>query len=354
MSEDLSSYLHVMPGDLVFNRLSTWQGAFGVSEYEGIVSPAYVVLRPNEHEQDSRFLSYLLHSSPYMAELKRLSKWQPPAQFDILWEDLRGVSIPEVPHHEQRRIADFLDDRVTRIDKITTARRRQAVLIELARMERLRQLTEGSGASQGWSRPRVAHVFLTGSGSTPPSDRLSYYDGGVPWVNTGDVRDGPLTCTARTVSESALADFSTLVLYPAGSLVIAMYGQGATKGRTALLERAACVNQACCVLQGDAQLLRWAFHWFRAHKREIVELANGAGQPNLSQETIRNVRLAIPKREFTEPLLQEIEEHEATVAKAQQRLNVQTDLLQEYKQSLITAAVTGELDVTTAESGIPG
>jgi type I restriction enzyme S subunit len=255
---------------------------------------------------------------------------------------------------QQHRIADFLDNGVARIDKIIAARRAQVALIESTRLAAVRELTDGHEQAQGWSRPRVAHVFRTGSGSTPPSDRLDYYDGGVPWVNTGDVRDGPLTETARTVSEVALADFPTLVRYPPGSLVIAMYGQGATKGRTALLRTAACVNQACCVIQGDPLLLLWASHWFRAHKPDIVELANGAGQPNLSQDIIRNVRLTLPTPEKMRHLLKEIEVLEAASAGAQGAIELQVRRLQEYKQSLITAAVMGELDVAATSSGIPG
>ena len=265
-----------------------------------------------------------------------------------------GLLVSSQPIEEQRRIAHFLDDRVARIDQIISARQQQAVLAESAYLDSLRRFTDGLGRADGWSRPRVAHIFRTGSGSTPPSDHPEYYDGAVPWVNTGDVRDSRIAVTARTVTELAPAEFSTLVRYPTGSLVIAMYGQGATKGRVGLLSLEACVNQACCVLQhGEPLLLQWAFHWFRAHKADIVELANGAGQPNLSQDIVRNLRPTLPPSDALPSLLREIDQRDAASIGAQSALRAQIDLLAEYKQSLITAAVTGELDVTTAGSGIP-
>ena len=312
-----------------------------------VIDTAYSIDRSNTTAH-LRWLYYVLQS----LGLGQLSNdvGVPGLSREAAYEALVTV----VPIDEQRRIADFLDDRVARIDQIIAARREQFALVEEAQHESMRVATEGRDRGASWSRPRVAHIFRTGSGSTPPSDRLDYYDGDVPWVNTGDVRDDLLSTTGRTLTRGALADFSTLVRYPVGSMVIAMYGQGATKGRTALLQTTACVNQACCVLQGDPLLLRWAFQWFRAHKADIVELANGAGQPNLSQEIIRNVRLAVPPRDAVEGLLLEIESQQTASAGTRAFVTRQISLLQEYKESLITAAVTGELDVTTAGSEIPG
>ena len=130
LGTDLDRYQLVEPGDLVFNRLRTWQGGFGASPYRGIVSPAYIVLRPTD--ADSRFLQYVLWSKPYLAELTRLSKWMPPSQFDILWTDLRTVEVPFPSLEEQRRIADFLDDRVARIDQIIAGRQQQIAGLEEA------------------------------------------------------------------------------------------------------------------------------------------------------------------------------------------------------------------------------
>ena len=83
LGESLDKYQRVLPNDLVFNKLRTWQGGFGISNYEGIVSPAYIIARPNLVLIEPRFLGYLLKSRPYLAELTRLSNGMPPTQFDI-------------------------------------------------------------------------------------------------------------------------------------------------------------------------------------------------------------------------------------------------------------------------------
>ena len=147
LGADLGKYQLVQPGDLVFNRLRTWQGGFGASKYRGIVSPSYIVLRLRE--MDPRFLQYALWSQPYLAELTRLSKWMPPSQFDILWEDLRTLEVPVPEIDEQRRIAEFLDDRVARIDQIIAARQQQRASIDSAfRALEYRLTTTGRGETQ--------------------------------------------------------------------------------------------------------------------------------------------------------------------------------------------------------------
>jgi type I restriction enzyme, S subunit len=278
-------------------------------------------------------------------------------------QHIGDIQVPVPPKDTQVRIADFLDDQVSRIDEAIGLRREQIQAVSERRGLHVRRMTTLGGGTDAtrtgiewmpeiacsWSLPKVSHVFRTGSGSTPPSDDRSYYDGGIPWVNTGDVKDGDLIGTARSVSQKALDAFSTLRLYAPGALVVAMYGQGATKGRVALLRSSACVNQACCVLEAsDDTMTRWAFYWLRSHKQQIVQLAVGAGQPNLSQEIIRSLRIPVPPRSTREATLRELERDESAAQSSINEMVAQVELLQERKRSLIAAALTDEFDVESA------
>lgn len=129
LGDDLSKYLVVRPGDIVFNKLRTWQGGLGVSRYHGIVSPAYFVCRP-QAGYEPRYLHYLLRSSPYLQELTRISKWMPPSQFDISWEQLRLVPILSPPKSVQRAIADYLDTETAGIDAFIEKKQRLVNLLE--------------------------------------------------------------------------------------------------------------------------------------------------------------------------------------------------------------------------------
>lgn len=128
-SEDVSGYRVVRPGDLVVNRLSARDGGFGVSSLLGLVSPAYWVFRTSPALVDARWLDYILRSAPYRAELRRISKFMPPAQFDLPWDQLRRLPLPLPPVDHQRRIADFLDAETRRIDALVTLGEQQAALM---------------------------------------------------------------------------------------------------------------------------------------------------------------------------------------------------------------------------------
>ena len=129
LGSDMAKYLVVRPGDVVFNKLRTWQGGLGVSRYEGLVSPAYFVCRLSIL-MEPRFLHYLLRSTPYLAELTRVSKFMPPSQFDILWDDLRVMPIWTPPLEIQRAIADHLDTETARIDALISKKHRHIELLD--------------------------------------------------------------------------------------------------------------------------------------------------------------------------------------------------------------------------------
>jgi type I restriction enzyme S subunit len=128
LGESLEKYQRVLPQDLVFNKLRTWQGGFGISSHEGIVSPAYIIARPNLDLIDPTFLGYLLKSKPYLAELTRLSKWMPPTQFDIAWESIRDLRLRLPDIKEQERISAFLDKQITLINRAIALRLKELAL----------------------------------------------------------------------------------------------------------------------------------------------------------------------------------------------------------------------------------
>jgi type I restriction enzyme S subunit len=206
-----------------------------------------------------------------------------------------------------------------------------------------------------WSIWKLAHAFTQiGSGTTPKSDNAEYYeDGTIPWVNTGDLNDGPLSDCNKCITEKAAKEHSSLKLYPAGSLLFAMYG--ATIGKLGLLKFPATVNQACCVFSGDSPItIHFLFYWFLGLRQKVLSLATGGGQPNVSQDILRALRVACPnkneQRAIASFLDRETSKIDALVSE-QRRL---VELLKEKRQAVISHAVNKGLDpsVPMKPSGI--
>ena len=196
-----------------------------------------------------------------------------------------------------------------------------------------------------WEVWKLTHSFAQiGSGTTPKTDRHAYYDGGeIPWVNTGDLNDGYLDECEKRITALAITDNPSLKTYPAGSLLIAMYG--ATIGKLAILNFAATVNQACCAFSGKSEITpKFMFYWFFGLRQNIISLATGGGQPNISQEILRSLRVARPniaeQTQITTFLDHETAKIDGLVAE-QRRLMA---LLKEKRQAVISHAVTQGLN----------
>ncbi|WKW11740.1 restriction endonuclease subunit S [Pseudogemmatithrix spongiicola] len=263
---------------------------------------------------------------------------------------------------EVASVVHFLDRETAKIDALIAEQERLIALLQEKRQAVIsRAVTKGldpnapmkdSGVQwigcvpTHWSIVRIGRAFRSiGSGSTPPSDNASYYDdNGVEWINTGDLPDGPISSVARRVSSEAISKFTTLREYPAGAVVIAMYG--ATIGKLGILTRPAAVNQACCVLSdGDGVAETFLFYVMLAAREAIIQLATGGTQPNISQATVRAFSIPVPPIQEQVSLVAQLEaalsKFDALATDAESMIA----LLRERRTALITAAVTGQVDV---------
>lgn len=122
-SEDTSSYKLVDVGDFVINKMKAWQGSMAVSEYRGIISPAYYICTFTA-PVNKRYIHYLLRSDTYKAEYMRLSTGLRVGQWDLNVEDFLHIPMVLPSQPEQQAIADFLDKKCSEIDEMVTLQER--------------------------------------------------------------------------------------------------------------------------------------------------------------------------------------------------------------------------------------
>lgn len=143
---------------------------------------------------------------------------------------------------------------------------------------------------------RICDICSSGSGGTPTRTITAYYKGNIPWVKTGEVQDEVILDTEEKITQEAISN-SSAKIYPKGSIVVAMYGQGLTRGRTAKLGVDAATNQACLVLYDintDIVLPDYLWYYLQGEYQRIRCLAYGNNQPNLSADVINNYPIVIP------------------------------------------------------------
>jgi type I restriction enzyme S subunit len=261
---------------------------------------------------------------------------------------------------EQRAIASFLDRETAKIDGLVAKKER---LIELLQEKRTalisRAVTHGLDPNvpmkdssvewlgeipAHWEVKKVTWLFTIGSGTTPRSEDLAYYGGDMPWVTTSELRESVVTSTEKCVTDEALREYPSLKVHPPGSIAVAMYG--ATIGRLGILGVAATVNQACCVFSHPEGVSGcfW-FYWLQMRRSHLIALGYGGGQPNLSQELLRSIRVPMPPLSEQEKIVAYLDSDTAKIDALVAKVREAIDRLREFRTALISAAVTGKIDV---------
>ena len=340
--------LSIRTGDVVV--VEGGQGGFGRAAYIDEDLPGWGFqnsinrLRPIG-DFDGRFIAFYLIALRASGFIRAYSNVV--SMPHLTAEKLARIPMPLPPLEEQCRIADYLDRETARIDTLIEE---QQCLIERLRERRIALISQetGWGASRPdhWPMMRLSWLFrTTGSGTTPANEDITYgNDADVPWVTTGELREALILRTERGVSSDVLQRYSALKIHPAGSLLIAMYG--ATIGRMALLGVDAVSNQACCALVGPIRAEpEFVQYSLMAAKNWLLLEAAGGGQPNINQDKIRSFRIPTPdldeQRRIVAYLSDQAAKIDALIAETERFIQ----LARERRAALITAAVTGQIDV---------
>lgn len=155
---------------------------------------------------------------------------------------------------------------------------------------------------------KIKDICTVSSGGTPSRDRKEYYKGNIPWIKTGEVVNGIIYDTEEKITIEAIEN-SSAKIYPKNSLIIAMYGQGLTRGRTAKLGIDASTNQACAVLfdiDNSVILTDYLWMYLMGEYNRLRELASGNSQPNLNAQMIKDYNVIIPSLEIQSAIVDNI------------------------------------------------
>ena len=147
---------------------------------------------------------------------------------------------------------------------------------------------------EGWHRSTLGEIAQISSGGTPDRSAPAYWGGAVPWVTTGEIRFKTITDTNEKITEAGLKN-SSAKLFPPGTLLMAMYGQGKTRGQVAKLGIEAATNQACAaILLNDRHDPDFYFQFLSSQYESIRELGNTGTQQNLSGGILKELPVPVP------------------------------------------------------------
>ena len=299
-SKDTSNYKVVRTGQLV-EGFPIDEGVIYIQSlgYSGIMSPAYKVWDVNDKIVLPEYLDFALHSPQSMAYYRA---------------KLRGTTARRrsIPDSELLKLRLELPDLVTQRQIVCTLRGVRSdigsyeamtkKLDELVKSRFIEMFGDPQENPKDLPIKRIDEIADVQTGATPLRSNPDYYGGAIPWIKTGEVASGLAGDAEETITELALKE-TNCKLFPAGTILIAMYGQGDTRGKAAILKQEAATNQACAaVLLHDDCDPDFILAQLNLRYRDLRSLSLGGNQKNLSLKIIKGYHLVIPdegrQREF--------------------------------------------------------
>lgn len=197
-----------------------------------------------------------------------------------------------------------------------------------------------------WFDPKIKYFCSIESGGTPERTHPEYWNGDINWFKTGELHNDEIFDSEEKITVKAIEETAAKI-FPRNAILVAMYGQGKTRGMTALLKKESATNQACAAIQLKTKIYEVNYLWWvlKGAYNSLRERANGSGQPNLSVSLINEFEISLPPLLEQQKIICYLDDKCAKIDKLIAIKQAKIDKLQEYKKSLIYEYVTGKKEV---------
>ena len=367
-SQDLFQYQAVDPGDVVLNNQQAWRGSVGVSNLEGIVSPAYLVLALSSR-LDPNFADLLFRDKSMVEQYVICSKGVGTIQRNLYWPHLKRIATLVPPLPEQAAIARYLDHVDRRIRRYVTAKRKLIALLGEEKQAVINQaVTRGldpnvrlkpSGVEwlgdvpEHWEIPRLRNLGDALIGLTYDPQDVVNEEAGILVLRASNILDGKLVYGDNVFVRSAVPD--KLVTREGDILICSRSGSRALIGKNARInaESAGTTFGAfMTVFRGaNNDYLHLVFNSKFFEYQSAAFFTSTINQLTLG--ILYGMKVPFPPLEERQLILQYVEETTEPIIKAIAYTRRQIELVQEYRTRLIGDVVTGKLDVSEAAALLP-
>lgn len=328
-------------------------------EFDGeICSTAFCVLRATENILNPLYLFYAVQRDVFIDEFEKVQRGASyPAITD---SDVKNRKIPLPPLPEQHRIAAVLSavqDAKEKTEAVIAAAKslKKSLMRHLftyghvpageAESVPLKEIEIGL-VPEGWLLDVIGNRTKLSSGGTPNRGTPEYWQNGtIPWVKTGEIDYRLIIDTEEKITKIGM-DNSSAKLFPKGTLLIALYGQGITRGRVAILGMGAATNQACAaIFPSEEIIVEFLFYYLQYSYNKIREMSHGAQQKNLSAQIVKTFPVVIPGIDEQNQIIEIL----STVDKKIEAEENKKKALDELFKSLLHNLMTGKIRVNHLE-----
>lgn len=362
ISEDLyheySKKTILEENDILFSKAATIGKTAIVKKEIFMVWSPLAIIKCKESVFYYRFTYHLLSCQKLIEDVIMHGSYN--TQINIGMRELEKVNVPFPSLSEQQAIATYLDEKCGEIDSLISLQEEMISELQAYKQSVITEaVTKGLDPNvpmkdssvewigqipSNWGKDKIFRIFfIIGSGTTPKATDERIFDGNINWIQSGDINGGIMIECKNKISEIVLSQYSTLKIYKAPFIIVAMYG--ASVGNISISNIDGCVNQACCVMSDSRQCFSYLFYAIKAAKDYLIYRAEGGGQPNISQDKIKNLWLPLPPLSEQQAIASYLDEKtsqiDSLIALKQEKITE----LKDYKKSIIYEYVTGKKKV---------
>ncbi|HUT96427.1 MAG TPA: restriction endonuclease subunit S, partial [Candidatus Paceibacterota bacterium] len=276
------------PGDLVIGKMHTQNGSFAIADQEYVSTGTFVPFQLDDTKINPKYLFISLKPA-----FSKLGIEDATGRETYKTDEILTLKIPFPPLEVQNEIVEKIE--------------KQKQIIEGA--ERIEESFQISFPSIVDTVKLKDITESIGTGSTPSRSNPDYFNGTINWILTTEVNETELSVSEEKLTEKAIKDYG-LKVYPPNTILLAMYGQGQTRGRTAITKIPAAITQNCAGIIIDTSKAEPYFVWY--YLRSIYKLIrgqdySGGGVPHLNLEIVKNIMISLPSLEAQRQIVEKIE-----------------------------------------------
>jgi len=252
----------------------------------------------------------------------------------------KKIPIPLAPPERQREIVAEIEKQFSRLDEALANLKRVGASLKAYKGAVLAEAThiDQESLPTGWQSSTVGEIAEVGTGATPRRERTEYWrDGTVPWVASAVVKEVIVTKPTELITELALKE-TNCRLYPPGTLLIAMYGEGKTRGMCAELGIRAATNQALAAIQAPVELRHYLKLVLQASYDRTRRSASGGVQPNLNLSHVRAIRVPLPPLEERRRIVADVARHVSIADDLASQMRVHLTRAERLRRTLLLNA----------------
>ncbi|MFZ5651833.1 MAG: restriction endonuclease subunit S [Bacillota bacterium] len=312
------------------------------------VSNFVQVLRPDPEEVVPEYLGWVLFELQRTGIVERVQQ-QSTQMRNLNYRDYLRLVLPWPELDEQHRIAAVLklnDDAIAKARAELEAKNelKRSLLTELIERGLPGKHTEFVSSKYihypvSWELTKLKHCGKWSAGGTPDRENPGFYEGSIPWVKSGEVDYCIITSTEEHLSEEGVRA-TTCGILPVGTLLVAMYGAGVTRGKVAILGVPASTNQAVASFNGREGIENeFVYYWFQKNYQRVRSWAAGSNQDNLSSYMLKNLPIALPPHDEQKEIVKVLKAADDAIQSQVLKLGY----LSELKKSLLYNLLTGKI-----------